>query len=569
MAKPLLAQIDDVADSPWALPVWDAIERYRQDPLCLNCMEPNDLTVLPGIGINTASRIMKLVNKGIRSLETIADTLCLSTDQFIILNTCTTFDCTCPPTIQSARMRSRLRMQNGNYADMLTRLDVDASVARIGGFSRRQNDTLFYGAWLQVQTKNVSLVLGNFKVKSSTGLVYGGSRFSRTVVNTESSTADIKLQPWTSTWLDGSLRGIGILYCDSVSGMPMQLSAMYSNKLINGRNEILTGTIASYQSPLLNFGIGYQRLQYNKTSVSTGMATFSGLTQSLFSVYADKSFSNLTLSWETALDQDGRFGTNIIASSLLTHAKLIGVVRWFERDLRSPYGNTVSTQSYIGNEMGITVGAQFRIQPEWRCEASLDVHRTLTRSFGKPQPAKGYDLLFNLTRGISKGAALSLRLRYEQDDDGWKLPESNITKMYVRRRGTVQADYAFSVARSLRVRLRVDGRAAQFGLGRASETGLLAFTEFVWQPFANISFRTRLTTYRSPSIEVAPYAVEVETEGMMRTIVGSGNGDHSLLAVSYSLLPFVTISAAYIETVINGLRNSAGSIQIDTKLPSN
>ncbi len=558
-----------MADSPWALPVWDAIERYRQDPLCLNCIESNDLTALPGIGINTAARIMKLVAKGIRSVATIADTLCLSTDQIIILNTCTTFDCTCPPTIQSARMRSRVRMQNGNYSDMLTRLDVDASVARIGGFSRRVNDTLVYGAWLRVQTKNISVVLGNFRAKSSTGLVYGGSRFSRTVINTESSVADIKLQPWTSTWLDGSLRGIGILFSDSISDKPMQLSALYSNKSINGRNEILIGGIASYQSPLLNYGIGYQRLQYDEPSVSTGMATVRGLTQSLFSVFADKTFFNLTLSWEVVLDQEKRLGTSIIATSLIARTKLIGALRWFDRDLRSPYGNTITTQSYIGNEMGITLGAQLRFQPQWQCEVSLDIHRTITRSVGKPQPAKGYDLLLDVTHGIGKGASLSLRLRYEQDDDGWKLPESDITKMYVRSRGTVQADYSFSVIRSLRLRLRVDGRAAQFGLGRSSETGLLAFTEFVWQPFEGISLRTRLTTFRSPSIEVAPYAVEVETEGMMRTVVGSGNGDHSLVAVSYSLLSFVTISAAYIETVRNGLRDIAGSVQIDARLPNN
>lgn len=563
------AQIDDVAESPWALPAWDALERYRQDPLCLNCIEATDLTVLPGIGIGTASRIMKLVNMGSTSIEAIADSLCLSADQFIILSTCTTIGCTCPPTIQSARMRSRIRLQSSAQSDVFTRVDVDASFARIGGFSRRLNDSLTFGAWLRMQIQNITFVVGNMNVRSSTGLVYGGSMFARNVVSAGTSVTDIKLQPWTSTWLGGSLRGMGILYNDSISTRSIQLMAVYSNKTVGGRNEILFGGIGRYQTPLLNYGIGIQGLQYDALSVSTATSTVRGLRQTLFSLFADRTFANITMSLEGVLDLDLRPGIGIIGTSLAKRTRLVGAFRWFDAALRSPYGNTIATQSSIGNEMGITLGARFLLQSEWRCEISLDVHRTLTRSFGKPQPATGYDLLFDVTRRIGKGASLSLRLRYERDDDGWRQPESSFTKMYVRQRATIRADYTFSVTRSLRLRLRADGRAARFGLGRPSETGFLAFTEFVWQPFEDMNLRTRLTTFRSPSIDVAPYAVEVETEGMMRTIVGSGSGDNSLVAVSYSLLSFVTISGSYTESVRNGVRYGAGSIQVDARIPRN
>lgn len=460
-------------------------------------------------------------------------------------------------------------MPSDAVPDVLTRVDVDASFARIGGFSRRLNDSLIFGAWLRMQIQNITFVLGNLNLRSSTGLVYGGSRFARNVVSAGTSVTDIKLQPWTSTWLGGSLRGMGIMYSDSISTRPIQLMAVYSNKTVSGRNETLFGGIARYQTPLLNYGVGFQKLQYDALSVSTATSTVQGLRQTLFSVFADRAFANITMSLEGVLDQDLRLGIGIIGTSLVNRTKLLCAVRWFDGDLRSPYGSTVSTQSSIGNEMGITLGTQFRFKSEWRCEASLDVHRTLTRSYGKPQPANGYDLLFDVTRGIGKGAALSLRLRYERDDDGWRQPESSFTKMYVRQRVTVRADYTFSVTRSLRLRLRADGRAARFGLGRPSETGFLAFTEFVWQPFEEMNLRTRLTTFRSPSIDVAPYAVEVETEGMMRTIVGSGYGDNSLVAVSYSLLSFVTISGSYTESVRNGVRYGAGSIQVDAWLPRN
>lgn len=555
----------DLDLEPNDLPIWDALERYRDDPLCLRSIDARELTVLPGISLRTAHRITRIVaTRPDFSFENLADSACLSVEQMLVLASCTTLDCSARPFIRSAWTRLRLRDQR-----TVARADVVSESGRIGGVL----DSASASFWLSGTVHNTTLHLGAVRASAGMGLLLGGSgRFGSTIsARSSSNSDDPSVRAHTSSYMDGAFYGIAVQHNDSL----WNAVAGYS-KRDSGRQE--EAAYAATQCRIINnvtIGVAALGLRYDKPSVSRAASLVSAASQvntSLFATYEDESVSATA---ECVMDDK-------LASALAFIVRRIAYARqprWsvglrhFSAEYRAPYASAISDASAIGNEYGLFVATEMRLDT-WTLTSSLDIHGSLAPRFGSPLPTRGFDIQLRAAAPGSKGpmtkCAFDLQTRYECDSEGWRPENESFTRMHTRTRLTLRGEATLAVTDALNLRTRVDARSAVFSSLRASEFGWASFVDVQWQATAWFDLRVRLTLFNAPSIDVAPYFLETDALGAMRTVACSGQGSRTHVAMRFNPFSFLTLSLSAVreERTLAESRPMSGLLQLDVRLPT-
>lgn len=234
-------------------------------------------------------------------------------------------------------------------------------------------------------------------------------------------------------------------------------------------------------------------------------------------------------------------------------------MRLFSAEYKAPYASSFSDASYIGNEYGGFLAADVRIR-SWLLSCSFDLHGSLAPRFGSPLPTRGFDMQVAASGAIplttrtpmlhaqlapQMRCSLDVRLRIERDLEGWRPPDDAFTRMLTRTRISVRTEAALQVTKTLRMRYRMDVRAANYThIARPSEFGWASYLDAMWQPIEWFAARMRTTVFRASTIDVAPYYVETDALGSMRTVACIGDGTRLHTALRITPLTFVTISAS-------------------------
>lgn len=569
----LLAQ-DDIATDGWAIPQLDALETYRTSPLCLPCLTAKELTVLPGFSKDVAQKVVRYVkNIPNKTLAELQDSLCLSFDQFLILQACTTTDCSCTNILEQASARWRTRAQSGSESTQLPthnkRIDVRTTYGRAGitQFGEAQNPQT--GVWLQGSVGALQITLADHALRSGTGMVCGSAGgFGRSLVARSAATDDApEVRLWTSSVQDGLLRGAAVLF-DSTQ---YQLALSASNRVTNNRTETAIMSTARYTlSQHLNTGFAFQHLSYNTSSESNSQKVVRGLRHVLASVFSTytSAQSALTITTELASDANLNLGFCAIGKLRSGTATFLGGLRWFDAEYKNPYGSTISSRSYVGNERGIFFGLQLKPYPHWYTELSVDVHSTLTRSYGQPLPTSGLDIILDAEHNRSNNLKLSFRVRYESEEDGWRKDGTSTTRMLSMQRSTARAEWLAQATKAIRLRLRFEHKLASYTLGRPPETGTLLFADLQWRPHNALTLATRFSVYTTDSYNVALFALENEVDGYLHSLVATGRGSRILGTIRYTPLPFlflgvaVSITNAYLPTELTQTATLQAEVRI-------
>ncbi|NQW30920.1 MAG: hypothetical protein HQ472_10460 [Ignavibacteria bacterium] len=551
------AQFDDAAESAWATPLIDAIDVFRNDPICLPCLKPSQLTVLPGIGARTASRISRLVRGSPSlSIDEISDSLCLSIDQQIILLSCATMNCNCTNFFSGAQARTRIsNTSTSPNSTSYGRIDVRTEAGRMGMITQRVATSNALGGWLVSGLGNLNVAVGDFAARAGAGLVIGSAGgFGRSPLSVALSVdGEHAFRPWTSTWQEGMHRGILLRYADSLFEKPLSIMSFYSSVTLNGRHETNVSAsanlaVGSGNSGGVLLGVNIQSLVYSSAVDRNSMRIVNEARRVLASVSCSTMIGPISAIFEAGADDSLRpLGTAVLRLPTSNGAAILAA-RYMHADVRNPYGTAVSSLSAIGNEWGITAGMQWSERGGWRTESSVDVHGIVSASYGRPLMSYGINATFDAERKLNKHALFSCRFRYESDDDGYHLPQSSFTKMITMERVTMRCELTTPINPQTKMRARIDVRRAWFDNYRASETGALAFAELA---FAHgiFSFKSRVTVYSAQSPDVAPYSIEQQTDGYMRTVMGSGQGSRMYMSATAKLIAGLKLSISALRTI--------------------
>lgn len=561
----LRSQVDDLASDPWSIPQLEALQTYRDAPLCLHCTSATVLTSLPGVGRATASRILRAVRAGAATMDAIALEACLSVDQRLIVEGTTTLVCTCGSWFDGIQVRSRVRSEPAAAPDVYGRAEIHTSTLRAGLQTRSGPLGKITGGWALADIGPVSIAVGDLALRTGLGLVLGGGgAFGRgTFARAASVESTTRLRPWTSSWLDPSQRGIGVIAADTIVSLPFEVGGLWSHRMVGSRAETMVSATATMSLPLVTIGTSLQHLEYDQPLASTAMSVVPERTRTLGSIHGEHLHGRWSMHAEVAFDDQLRTAGLGVLRWTYAEGRVAAALRWSDADLRNPYAAPISSASALGNEAGVVLGLLHRAD-HWSIEASIDLHQRLSRSWGSPLPSRGMDLLIDAERRLGSGELAAVRFRYEADTEGWRGAEDAQTVMIERRRMTARAELTAEVHRTVRLRCRADVRWLTADRLRSPELGALAYAEARVTPTDAVAVSLRHTVFRSPSIDVAPYTVEAPLQGVLQIVAGSGQGARTTLSARWSPLPFFSIGFLGVATVRSGrTMETAGAVQVD------
>jgi|GEM_PF-2832263 len=546
----VLAQLDDLAGDDWAAPVIDVVEQLRSQPLCLPCATAVSLTIIPGINRSTASRITQSVKNGIIDLDELCNQACLSEDQRTLLFLCTTFHCSCEPFITGIHHTTRALRSTGSDADVLTRIDVASAYGRAGGIIRQQQTSTLSSGWVVADIGAVSIAAGRLAVAGGLGLVIGsGSTFGSSVISKASGySIQPRIRPWSSSITDGALTGVALKGTVEAGTVGFHAVAAYSRQTLGDRTEsiLASGIVSNFMNNAL--GVFVQHARYTAPSTSTSMRIIPQCQRTIASAVMSVTDSRYSIAAELAADDSLRLAMMVIAGIPVKSGEVLLCARYAHPDIRNPYASPVSTLSALGNEAGIALGYRYSSGKGLAAETMVDVYRILAPSYSRPMPSAGVTLLTDIMYRLGKGFQASVRIRYNGSDEGWRPDFTSRRLMHTARRFTTRWQLGANLTEQLRFIVRCEYQHLSFSGGRYPQTGLAGFAETVYHLAERLRMSLRTTVFRSQTISVAPYMLEYPLPGLPRTVAATGSGSRVLLSLRYSMLPWLTLSAAFWDT---------------------
>lgn len=563
------AQLDDVAATSWGTPQLDAVQMFATEPLCLVCAKPSDLTMIPGIGRASAIRICNAVRIGASTLEVVADSACLTTDQRMLLYLCTTLQCSCDGFFTSAqtRMRSVASSTPEASADLFARSEITTKYGSAGALYRNTNNTQASGAWLFAKTNALSIGLGDVAVQSGLGLVNGagGSFGSSLLTRLSSLDLSVRVRPWRSSYQSGSYRGVGLVL-NSTPLLPVECLALVASRTTDSRTERAWCASLLHRANNFSVALSTQQLNYSSELDSKSMMVIPTMHRAMYSAALQTTQSSYEVQTELAVDDSLHIAWIGVASTRIGSTRFLGVARYASPDLRNPYAAPISSLSAIGNEMGIGVAMQMRPLPSTQVEAALDVHSTVSKSFGNPLPAVGTDALVDIQTRFPRSFTMLLRLRWQADEYGWHPSTESWDRMQHKETSTLRWDITMHAMPTVKLRWRFDYRYAAFGGVRSNEHGFLSFIDASWRPMPWLYVGMRATSFEAASADCAAYSLEVPMPGMSTMLSGSGSGMRLTTSMHFSLGRWCSLYLAAWDQRRNSDHVQGVAVQADFRL---
>lgn len=513
---------DDV-DGLWLAPTLDALERFREDPLCLRCATPASLTQIPGISRRTASRIVDACRStSLVSIEHLADSICASPEQFLMLNACATLSCTCVTLVRSLRARARVR--GGASPLYTTRIDATHAYGVAGITLQRTSEATHVSAWLTAALDNFDVCIGDIALLSGTGLLLGtGRTLSRRGVDVlPASTPVIATRPWPSAAFDNAPRGIAALW----------------------------------RSPSLPFNIGatawidrtsFDADLHTSLHVQTTIAFVDVLTSVLRSSHSSRPFeaASVALSYyrdniQVCAEVRGSSimldGAHVIAGYNGPRTDIVAAAWMYSPDADPFAGASALGTTQPRNDRGLHIAAQHRFTWQFSCASSMTMSERMSRTYLDPLPPHTTDLRCDLEFRPTRMTHLRLRLAHRRTMESLSTSDGRAMSTHIYPQ--LRFDCESQIARGLMLRGRVDLRGA-----RADTTpyviGTLLSVMCRVQVTRALSLSTQVVQWNAPSYDVASRVSTLSVPGtfdiLVCTNVGSAFHMQARWELPYSL----------------------------------
>lgn len=569
----------------------DALETYRHAPLCLRTCSKEELEAIPGFSWPLSGRLLAIVrNDSTTTIDRIADTLCLTIAQRILLHACTTLDCwQGAPAILMASWRGSTRLTEiaatqdslwlGPATDATLRADVRYGTHRLALVAARAAGepqlVEHIGGSLAIDASillpcTATVLVGDFSPSFGQGLVFGTAADVRGPWTSALAprTMDAAVRPWTSAQRYGGLRG---------GALVVSIGSLHGSLATSRRN--LIGTIRTdasgeYASAIDRVMARRTLAERTRTNIAEhiDMATV-GMTlgKTRVDLLAAKFHYSVELRSTAASVLPGRGGTFVAASlstpirgsmfggeiargaegdiaiaagwtKQWTGAKTILALRCIPAAYRAPYAATRTDATAVSNEVGVTLGATVRF-PDGRCDAVADVRQTLDRTYGVP--ARVFGMTFDCLGTVRLGHATMVgwRVFWERETDGQRDSMLGRTIATQRERLRCRLDAAKRVTGPLSLRIRLDVGRVSWDVLRPTELGL-ALTTSARYVGPRISIGVQWSVFSTDSYESAITVGEVTMPGTLRSVAFIGAGSRMATTVRMRIVDHLDVYGA-------------------------
>lgn len=499
---------DDDLDGPWMTPTLDALDRFREDPLCLRCATPSTLTQLPGISRRLAARIAAASSSpSITTIQELADSVCASPDQFIILTSCATLTCSCFTLIHALRVRSRMR--SAPEPHVMSRIDASFAYGTAGATVLVNEQRLEPSAWLIASYGGFDVSVGDLAFQSGTGLLLGTARtlIRRGIDVLPSSTPLLGTRPWPSTAFDNAPRGAALQWKSPWLPITLATATWFDRT-----------SIEPHACTSLHIGINVHNVEIHASYVRDAHPIRPRDAMSLATSYDHE---HVRIVSELRIRSDALEGMHAAAGYYGRRSDLVGVVWHYAPHIELDVGVSALGSSQPTNQRGVHLAAQYRPTSQFSGTASITLSERITRSYLDPLPSSSMLLRCDIEYRPQRSMLLRLQASHQLGYESVASSDGRI----MTQRGTARAriEYEVRVSPSTLFRARIDVASASTP-DTESELGSMLAVMCRTSITPSITVTVQFVQWRSSSFDVASRIRALGVPGTFDMLVTTGTG---------------------------------------------
>jgi hypothetical protein len=607
--------IENIGADTYSSPEIDIIEYYRNYPMNLRLVSPEELSVLPGISYINAVNILKLVkeNPEIKNYK-IADLAGLTAEVEILLDNCTiNMNSKQIPIKKGLIFRSRFSkkledakgyLQDkylGTNDDLYNRLVAFHSEYEMGLVLNKNagepDFKEFTSAYLRYENSGTKIIIGDFFADYGMGSILWRQFAARKGSDVISPVMKVGsgISPFRSTIDAAFFRGITAQTALNItSDINLNLSGFFSDRNKSATydstlNEITSIYSAGYyrteneQSKRnklnekalgtnmeLNFsdeflvGISGLNLNYSIPINSESSSAFSGENGTLKSIYSSYKIDNNFILAEYAIDAENN---KLIRGGIAHSSKIIDIAlsgRYIEKEFRSPYGYHFGEFSSPANEKGIYTGILIKPSGKLFFSFFADIFSSIGRTYIVPGITRGLDLFFEANYKPDNNTTYSLRLRRDAKTDLFNdLDDLRLVGQSIRN--SIRFEISKRLIKDLNLRVRSEYVNFENINSHNVSEGLASFADLRYIVNKNLKIGLRYSIFSTDDFSSAVYQYEYTMPGIMQTSALYGNGSRMFLLAEYSFDNILKVNANIFSSNKNNTESlGSGNEQINT-----
>ncbi|MCC3153858.1 helix-hairpin-helix domain-containing protein [Hymenobacter sp. BT770] len=324
-----------------------------------------------------------------------------------------------------------------------------------------------------------------------------------------------------------------------------------------------TGVFTHYGTPLLKRAEPYNRFE------------FSGKENLALSLNYSYVWRNLLLFGETARSTGGGLGTvNGLLASLGPTVDAALLVRHYDADFHTLYGNAFSENTRNINESGVYFGLKVRPVARWEVSAYYDQFRFPWLRYRASAPTAGHDALVRLAYTPSKTSLLYLQLRQRLKPRD--LPSDDVVRPIPlpgeQLRQSLLLYYNTAPSTALELRTRLQASRLRDDPGLAWRRGYVLAQDVSYQLNRTLKLTARYAVFDADDYDTRQYVYEhdVLLAVSVPALYGQGTRVYGLAEIrlnrSLTLwLRYAETRYRHQQTVGSGLETIQGALRSEVK----
>ena len=465
-------------------------------------------------------------------------------------------------------------------------------------FNNQQNGFDFYSYHLLLENKLgfSKILLGDFQLQLGQGIVFGAgfnAGKGAETVNTAKRNS-IGLRPYTSVLETGFFRGVGItktlgkfditlFYSDLEQDGNIQSDTTFSDfdEFVNSiqntgfhrtpaelanRNQIeeqsIGGVIQYVPNRRFSIGITALNSRYStplqRRPNNYNQFEFRGDQNSIASIYSNYTWQNFTFFGEAARSKSGGYGAIAgLVTSLSKTVDFAMVMRNYDRDFHSFYGNAFSENSRNINERGTYWGLSIKPNRKHRLNMYYDRFKFPWLKFRTEAPSIGNEWLARYSYFPTRQVLLYAQMR--QQARQVTIPNDNLNELVSQ----VKRNYIFNVDYELKqwltLKTKVQSSTQTEGKVFTKGFAIIQDVNFDWW---KLKFNTRMAIFDTDDFDNAQYVYENDVLYSFSIPAYSGSGIRTYAMVRYDPIRNISIWIRYAQTTFPntmGSNNVIGS----------
>ncbi len=476
------------------------------------------------------------------------------------------------------------------------------------GFENGQHGFDFYSYHLLLENKFgfEKIMLGDFQLQVGQGIVFGAgfnAGKGAETVNTAKRNS-LGLRPYTSVLESGFFRGAGLTrkqgdfeltvfysYLNQDGNIQSDTTFSDFEEFVNSiqntgfhrtPNEISSrdqiqeqsvGAVVQYQPHRrLTVGLSGLNSQYSRplqrTPNNYNQFEFKGDHNYITSAYANYTWQNFTLFGEAARSRSGGIGAvGGLVASLSRTVDMAMVLRNYDRDFHSFYGNAFSENSRNINEQGTYWGLSIKPNRKHKLNVYYDRFKFPWLKYQTEAPSVGSEWLARYSHFPSREVTLYAQVRQQSRQVTIADENLNVLTDQIKRNYIFNIDYTLKPW--LKLKTKVQSSSQNEGVEFTKGFAIIQDVNFdVWK----LKFNTRMALFETDDFDNAQYVYESDVLYAFSIPAYNGTGVRTYAMVRYDPIRNVSLWLRYArfsfrdrEVVGSGLDESEGDTSTEVK----